>query len=451
MNNEEPELTQIANLQISHEGHKLPEQAQVASTSIPRPFTFMTLINQWQPMGVRVVLNIPFIGNDRDFLFAIRNGPFIPRFDKMYKDAGLYNDAGTANDLTINSYAFNNMKNVLHATKKWREPPTSEKESIYITYYDYPPVLAELATMFRKWRGSMEYRIRVISGFSTQGYLFAGLLRNSPSYAAVFDQYKVLNSVARQDDSYREVMQNSYIMSDTSMFRHFKIHVPYEYPSPWYDQYRWIGNRSRPAELFQAGGTDDPYKASNMIFNEPHGDNFIVIGMRGSLNTSVNQAQISFELEYRAGEDFQFADPGLPTGDFLKPASGKTLPSVQYPDKKYKSDGIGFPTPNALANQARFANIENRMGAVDDTITDNRSPPINPTQPPSTGGVLGTVGGVVGNILPGRGKNKNRPKREVDEGIDTIDNLSDTSDVSQLSDFDGINMRKSLRRLTGLG
>lgn len=153
MNNEEPELTQIANLQIAHEGHKLPEQSQVAQSSIPRPFNFMNLINQWQPMGIRVVLNLPFIGNDKDFIFAIRNGPFIPRFDKTYTDAGMYSDAATPTDITINSYAFNNMKNVIHATKKWSAPPADVKESIYITYYDYPPVLSQLSTMFRKWRG----------------------------------------------------------------------------------------------------------------------------------------------------------------------------------------------------------------------------------------------------------------------------------------------------------
>jgi hypothetical protein len=437
MNNEEPELTQIANLQISHEGHKLPEQAQVAVSSIPRPFTFMTLINQWQPMGVRVVLNIPFIGNDRDFLFAIRNGPFIPRFDKVYKDAGLYNAVAEAPDIEINSYAFNNMKNVLHATKKWKDPPAEEKESIFITYYDYPPVLAQLATMFRKWRGSMEYRIRTISGFSTQGYLFAGMLRNSPSYTGVFNQYKVLNSVARQDDSYREVMQNSYIMSDTSMFRHFKIHVPYEYPSPWYDQYKWIGNRSRPSELFQTGGEGDPIQAANTVWNEPHGDNFIVVGMRGSLNTSVNQAQISFELEYRAGEDFQFADPGLPIGDFLVPASKKTIVSVQYPDKTMESDGIGLPKKVEARMMANRMATPDNVRQRDEEI--RRRQEEQRRQQQQDPGLLRRVA------------NRVRPKREIDEGIDTIDNLSDTSDVSQLSDFDGINMRKSLRTRPLLG
>ena len=83
MNNEEPQLTQVANIQIASSGHKLPEQAQVAQCSIPRPFGFEHLIHQWQPMGIRVTLNIPFVGNDRDYLFAIRNGPFIPDYQPI--------------------------------------------------------------------------------------------------------------------------------------------------------------------------------------------------------------------------------------------------------------------------------------------------------------------------------------------------------------------------------
>jgi hypothetical protein len=414
----------------------------------------MNLINQWQPMGVRVVLNIPFIGNDRDFLFAIRNGPFIPRFDKVYKDAGMYNEVAESPDIEINSYAFNNMKNVLHATKKWKDPPAEEKESIFITYYDYPPVLAQLATMFRKWRGSMEYRIRTISGFSTQGYLFAGMLRNSPSYTGVFNQYKVLNSVARQDDSYREVMQNSYIMSDTSMFRHFKIHVPYEYPSPWYDQYKWIGNRSRPAELFQTGGEGDPITAANTVWNEPHGDNFIVVGMRGSLNTSVNQAQISFELEYRAGEDFQFADPGLPIGDFLLPASSKTIVSVQYPDKTMESDGIGLPKKVATRTTVARSTVdeaavlrEQQIKLRDEEIRRRQEEQRRMQEEQRRRQQQLLQANAVS-----RATDRVRPKREIDEGIDTVDNFSDTSDVSQLSDFEGLgNMRKSLRTRSLLG
>ncbi|ASK12193.1 putative capsid protein [Solenopsis invicta virus 4] len=441
MNNEEPQLTQIANLQISHEGHKLPEQSQVATTTIPRPFTFMSLINQWQPMGVRVVLNIPFIGNDKDFIFAIRNGPFIPRYDKTYTDAGIYADAGETKDISINSYAFNNMKNVIHATKKWKNPPADVKQSIYITYYDYPPILAQLSMMFRKWRGSMEYRIRTVSGFSTQGYLFAGMIRNSPSYVGIFDQYKVLNSVARQDDSYREVMQNSYISSDTSMFRHFKIHVPYEYPSPWYDQFRWIGNRSRPSELFVSGGSGQPRIAGNKVWNEPHGDNFIVIGMRGALNTSVNQAQISFELEYRAGEDFQFADPGLPVGEFMIPASKKTMSSVQYPDPRMKSDGIGLPTSAAApAMASRMGNNRNGNRRTREINPEDLQDHVSTLQAREGSAILRNDDGTPFTY------SQWRKELENEEGYDTVDdNSSVTSERSRLEDLEGINLRKSLR------
>lgn len=370
MNNEEPQLTQIANLQISHEGHKLPEQAKVAETSIPRPFGFLDLINQWQPMGIRVVLNLPFIGNDQDFLFAIRNGPFIPRHDKTYRDYDMPDTTGGLGGImTMLSYGWNNMRNVIHGKPQWAQKPNDQKEAVYITYYDYPPILSALSTMFRKWCGAMEYRIRVVSGFSTQGYLMAGMLKNVPSRVGVYNAYQVMAAIPRQDHSYREFMQNSYVMSDTSMFRHFKLHVPYEYPSPWYDQFNWIANRSRPSRNFYYKGKQTGIFNSLPVMNEPHGDNYIVIGMRGSLNTSVNQAQISFELEYRACEGFQFADPGLPSGDYMKPYNSSPISVfnskvVTIPAQGVipESDGIGIPRETPTATPAnRSAGLSARI------------------------------------------------------------------------------------------
>jgi len=291
-NNEEPQLTQIANLQVASAGHKLPEQAQVAVSQIPRPFNFMHLINQWQPMGIRVTLNIPFIGNDKDYIFAIRNGPFIPRFDKTYTDYRLWQATPMAPDtISLQSYAWNNMRNVIHAKPKWTVD-SATKDSIYITQYDYPPPLAQFATMFRKWRGTMCYRIRTVAGFTTQGYPFASMIRNMPSAIGIYNENRILPCVQRQDASYREAMMNSYVMGDTAMVRHFEVSVPYEYPTPWYDQFAWIAKRTRPGINFcqDVPTSGKAYKQLSSLVNEPHGDNFIVIGLRGALNTSVNSA-----------------------------------------------------------------------------------------------------------------------------------------------------------------
>lgn len=366
MDNEEPELTQIANLQIAHEGHKLPEQSRIPTLQIPRPFGFYDLIHQWQPMGVRVKLNLPFTGNDQDFLFSIRNGPFIPLLSYNYKDSdnsvGLVSGSTSAPDYTktnygtlkeYNSFAWNNMHPVTHATGLLQDVPV-DKTSVYITQYDNPPALSAFSTMFRRWRGTMHYRIRVVSGFTTQGYIFCSMIRNSPSIPMVYNEFKYTSGPPRQDLSYREAMQNSYVMGDTAMFRHFEVQVPYEYPTPYYDQFAWIGRRSRPGRYFATWqGTDSAKTVYNgnirSVQYEPHGDNYIVVGLRGALESSVQNSQVTFELEYRAGDDFQFADPFLPFSQFYQytangvAARNGSFDIRQLPDGNWTSDGYGKP------------------------------------------------------------------------------------------------------------
>ena len=258
MDNEEPVLSEIANSQISHDGHKLPEQSRVATTQVPRGFDVDHLIKQWQPMGIRVKLAVPFYGNDKDYIFAIRNGPFIPSNTYIYSDSSGEATIDTATGFpdpskrkltstqTYNSYAWNNMINVTHAYDAIQTSSEAEdKIPVTITQYDEPPILSSLATMFRRWRGTMHYRLRVVAGFTTQGYIFVTLVRNSPSLVICSNPNSTLRGIKREDASYRESMINSYVMGDTAMFRHFEFQVPYEYPTPYYDQFAWIGKRTR--------------------------------------------------------------------------------------------------------------------------------------------------------------------------------------------------------------
>ncbi|UUV42137.1 MAG: putative capsid protein [Macrobrachium rosenbergii virus 2] len=329
MQTPEPTATEINNVQFGGFGHKLPEQSQMPVCNIPRPISFSSWICQWQPMGIRVVVNLPFVGNDRDFLFAIRNGPFIPRWDVDY----------TTLHGNHRQFAWNNMRNVIHG--QYLASNFGDKPSIFITQYDYPPPLAQMALAFRKWRGTMHYRIRTVAGFATQGYVFVAAIKNTMMPAGVFDEYKTPPSLWRQDSSYKELMLNSYIMSDTSMFRHVEAAMPFEYPMQWYDQFAWISRRvsNDTKECKEGGSIPETYF-------EPTGDNFLVMGVRGDLAATQEGAQIMFELEYRADENFQFSDPGLPplwlNRPIAKNLSDTTLVDKikRIPDKNLESDGI---------------------------------------------------------------------------------------------------------------
>nr|WPV63633.1 MAG: hypothetical protein [Wufeng shrew polycipivirus 5] len=347
MNNQEPLLSQPANDQLSTTGEPLVEQPGIPIIqSVPRPVSLSHFMYTWQPMGIRVTVNIPFVGNDEDFLFMIRNGPLIPRWNKQYADPTEFApgaDKGFPSPLT--QYGWNNMRNVYASTFEG-----VLSDSITITQYDYPPPLSTLAHCFRRWRGDMQYRIRTVAGFATQGYIFCAPVKNVFSPIAVYNEYRVSPWPRRADRSYRDEMINSYVMADTSMFRHMEVTVPYEYPVPYYDQYAWMARRLSPRTLTASTGGD---KGKTAVLLEPHGDNWLGVGLRGELDATKATGKIIFELEYRAVEGFQFADPGVPLEDMTHTyfAFKKTKPLhlvKRTPDSTLKSDGLNGISKNTL-------------------------------------------------------------------------------------------------------
>lgn len=336
MNNEEP--SQTAEVQpLVTKTIELPLQASTSGPTIPRPISVFSSIYQWQPMGIRVTLKLPFVGDDWGYLFVLRNGPFIPRHGKpvtgqMVRDVGVY--------------AYNNMRNVFLAPKADFRVVNQltkfpENYPISCTTYDFPPMLSTMSQCFRRWRGDMQYRIRVVAGFGTQGYLIGSILKNEIMPVGIYNEYAETPLVTRNDFSYRELMAHGYVMSDTSMFRHLELTVPYDYPTPFYDQYDWIAHRVQPDFI---GTVQDP-KPRPEYFSSPHGDNFIIMALRGSIDAQ-STTTMQFELEYRAVEGFQFAEPGLPPEDallsrtsFVKNGSITLVKTI--PDSTLTSDGIG--------------------------------------------------------------------------------------------------------------
>ena len=264
----------------------------------------------------------------------------------------------------------------------------------------------------------MCYRIRTVAGFTTQGYPFVTSLKNRPSRIGIYDSFKILPAIPRFDGSYREGMINSYIMGDTAMVRHFEFSMPFEYPVPWYDQLAWIARRVRPSQNFYVDPTTKKFVQLSSLVNEPHGENYACVGLRGALNTSVNESQITFELEYRAGDDFQFSDPALPLGPIFNAHnhnnnSGRRAFEITVPSKEFTTDGlkIPIPTPKEAPVQARVAK------------------PVRATPKPKT-------------ARKTRDLTSLRTDENPDIGYDTVDSDNDVADLSSVASF---NMRKSLR------
>lgn len=323
MNSEEPVESAQQNDQISTQGHDLPEQGKVGRSTMPRQVSVLDWIHQWQPMGYRVVVNLPFTGDDSSYLFAIRNGPFIPRWEKWYTPrnrdtipvTGKCNGAAGCVYQTP-FYAWNNTRAVFPLDTSG----TNRGKSIVVTQYDAPPLLSTLAQSFRRWRGDMQYRIRLVAGFVTQGYLIVTSLKNKFLPIGKYNEYWFPVQLTTQDLSYREGMQNAYVLSDTSMIRHAEVTMQYEYPLPYYDQYEWLARRVNPYPYMCRShpGSVEVCKTVRVgpRFDQlPHGDNFLVVGLRGQIASGQAGSQLAFELEYRAVEGFQFADPGFPPTD----------------------------------------------------------------------------------------------------------------------------------------
>nr|WAL01498.1 structural protein [Electric ant polycipivirus 1] len=358
----------------------LPQQARVEYLKIPRPISVINSIFQWQPMGIRVTVQLPFVGDDWGFLFLIRNGPFIPRHDKVMYGSHKYE---------ITRYAYNNLRNVFLCPKPdfgKSQMLTNYPEGYHVALstYDYPPVLATLAQCFRRWRGDMQYRIRVVAGFGTQGYLIGSMLKHEHMPIGVYDEYKETPLVTRSDFSYRELMANGYVMSDTSMFRHLEVTVPYDYPIPWYDQYGWIDNRFEPN--WSLSGKE--YGAQPIV--EPCGDNFLAIGVRGSIDAP-NTTTMQFELEYRAVEGFQFSEPGLVPWDMCTSRAGMVKSGHPYdlikiiPSKEWTSDGIGTITKSPKFEEVSIPTQAPKLppptiAGNDKIISSTSKPPVHPAQ-----------------------------------------------------------------------
>lgn len=311
------ERSEASDQQLEKSVAPFAESATLKPTPIPRDNSFSHFIHCWQPMGIRVGVNIPYISDDGNPMFYIRVGPHIPDFVALNQDdPWIY---WLANQFPVKIGGENDQY--------------AANPAITVTQFDAPPPFAQLSRMFRRWRGSIQYRLRVVANNTQQGYLITYPVKGEYVPPAVHDPWNRMVPIVPKDVSYKEGMLNSYIMSDLSFQRHIEAHFPYEYPNEFYDQYTWLANR-----------TYLPNKKSAV---EPHGDNFLAVATRGSLAPNgATSSKIYFELEYRAGDDFQFADPFVPGAKFRYPIrnwrniANNPTPVFTFPNSAITSDGL---------------------------------------------------------------------------------------------------------------
>lgn len=311
------ERTEASDQQLQKSVAPFAESATVKSTPVPRNNQFSHFTRTWQPMGIRVRVAIPYVSDDGSPMFYIRFGPHIPDFVNLNQD-----------DPWIFWLANQFPVKLGSEQVKYDAQP-----AVTVTQFDAPPPLAHLARMFRRWRGSMQYRLRVVANNTQQGYLITYPVKGEYVPPTVHNPWQEGVPIIQKDSSFKDGMLNSYIMSDLSFQRHIELHMPYEYPNQYYDQFQWLANRT--------------YIKDKGSAIEPHGDNFIAVAARGTLSPNgATTSQIFFELEYRAGDDFQFADPFVPGSKFRYPIrnwrniENNPTKTFTFPNSGIYSDGI---------------------------------------------------------------------------------------------------------------
>lgn len=325
----EKERTDVIDQQPINDATILPEQPGTPKDNSPHIFDLDHYIKTWQPMGIRITVNLPFIGDDSTPIFYIRANPFIPYYQNR-SPSYIYT---LANTFPIHLGSRNTSLIV-------------DDLGIQVTQYDNPPPLATLSRSFRRWRGSLQYRIRTVGNFTQQAYLQAWPIYNRIPSVGIHNPYATNPILPLKDDTFMEGMLNSYVMSDLSFQRHIEIQAPYQYPIKYFDQYQWLERTtSIPAYTKAEDGT---ITVSTNPSNSPTGENWIAVAVRGTIAAQTT-GQITFELEYRGGEDFQFADPFLLDTDFNLPIRNwRTSTALNkiysWPDKTLLSDGISSVT-----------------------------------------------------------------------------------------------------------
>lgn len=316
---------------------KLPE---LPSTGLlinqARQFGIRDLISRFQPTGIRIVLNLPFVGDDCSYLFTIKHNPYIPWFDSIAGDNKVFH--------------WNNTFPVAHHTI---DTDDISESGVHISQHSPPPILSYLSMAHRFWRGSIRYRLKTVSNFATQGYMFVAPLKNTARAVALYDSFTTSPYYVRQDHSYTDAMMNSYIDCDVSQIRHVEWEVPFELNVPYYDQYACL-------DL-----TSDATKVGTTVAI-PHADNFSAVGLRGTLSSTNTSNQVMFELEYCAGEDFEFS------GEYLYPYKAFATTATAVRNDTSKSI-FNQAYPYTIPNSTYYNDGKNIIAARESTVTTTQS------------------------------------------------------------------------------
>lgn len=333
---------------------------QTPVNPIHRPIDLMSTIRKWNPTGIRVVCNLPLIGDDRGFLFLLRCSPYIPH---------LSNDEAAFS--SVNSIAFaTNLATVVHdsdfAGVRGATSPTdlwsfSRDPGIYITTHSAPPLISDIARSCRFWRGGLSFRIRSKASFTHSAIMFTTPLYGVKPYYTPSLPTNARTFIPSKDKfSYLPYQANSYAYADLSMTRHFEIAYNYSKPTEWVDQGAIMALVANQASTGSLGDVPRPY-AKNSWFED-----YIGVGLRGSIdNSSSGTNQVEFEIDIKANDDFEFSGEHL----YFNPLSDHSIAMHgllgNYPVTTSNFGWIGSTAPaDTMLTPRKYSNPQFSSGTT---------------------------------------------------------------------------------------
>lgn len=283
-------------------GDSMPETIiNLPNLSSRDALSIRKLISQFMPTGWKVRVNLPFIPSTQNALFGLKHTPFSPPlapFDTTSWIAIKNAFRPVVFDPLALPTAINNLGGC-------GEIPSG----ISIVQYQEPNLLSLMAAAHRFHMGSINFHIRVVCNFTTNGSIKATKTRNLPMSFGKYNQYKVCPIIQKRDFSMQQSLQNGYTRSDPSMFRHLTI------TSPWERQVPVDMVVDCQAKLDATRQVDiDP---NNVVL--PQNDDFIWVFADSPLTTLAEGGQIEFIIENCAGPDFELFTPFPLLPNFLTP------------------------------------------------------------------------------------------------------------------------------------
>lgn len=264
---------------------------------------FYSQIYNWNHTGVVIRLNLPITNADNTPLFMIKISPYFPSLNEMAQKL-TRNATDTRNAYFSRPMKFYNMMRSVIVPMLYEDVVFGDRteigSGISIIECDDPPLISFLARHSLGWTGALSYKLKMISNVTSQGRIAISRVYDLPTIPHYGDFFKIRTPVALSGGTTRYRRDNAFMFIDLSRDDDLEIECPYVDSLPWKSiVYEELSALSNPNNGIDEPGTIDVRNS------------YLVADVVGTLAQSTTSSTIEFELQIKAGEDFELFEPDV--------------------------------------------------------------------------------------------------------------------------------------------